>query len=76
METFCTLADYMEHNPSCKANRFPTTQKFPAYFGNRMFISAYTTAATSSLSQLDTSGDGGSSINKQTRSVVSAATGK
>jgi len=31
-----------------------------------MFISAYTTAANSSLPQPDTSGDGGSSINKQT----------
>jgi len=40
----------MEHSPSWEANRFQLVKKFPAFYGTRRFITAFTNARHLSLS--------------------------
>ena len=40
----------MEQSPSWEANRFSASQKFPSFYGTRMFITAFTSVRHLSLS--------------------------
>ena len=41
----------MQQSPSWQANHFPTSQNFPAFYGTRRFITAFTSARHLSLSR-------------------------